>query len=58
MQRDSSCNMTMDRCIMQAITHKQPRTVYNLIRIVQQAYPIFLSKKSQNAHSTCRSKEN
>jgi len=41
MQRNSSYNMTMDRCIMHAITHKQPRTVYQLFRIVQQAYPIF-----------------
>ena len=41
MQRNPSYNMTMDRCIMQTIIKKQPRTVYQLIRIVQQAYPIF-----------------
>ena len=45
MQRNQSYNVTIDRCIMQTITYKQPRTVYQLIRLVQQAYPIFSEQK-------------
>jgi len=56
MQRNPSYHMTIDRCIMQTIIKKQPRTVYQLIRLVQPAYPIF-SEQEIVEHILCLQKQ-